>query len=189
MMVQLTTYKAFTLLLTDDTWRHWQKFNGVCIFRHRVDVRYDMCLWKCVNKGEFNMWLVSASRETGETRDKRGGGGGVMVEAAMVQISRYSRRIMRQKNIYTWKDNNSSSSSSELSVGNICWKESQIQIQKKVKRHNANEKRWTRWRERIGKHMGNFSVCEAACGYLVDTTAAVVRGEEEKWQTEREKKR
>lgn len=26
-----------------NTWRHWQKFNGVCIFRHRVDRRHDMC--------------------------------------------------------------------------------------------------------------------------------------------------
>lgn len=35
--------KHFTPRLTDSTRRLWQKFNGVCIFRHRIDVRYDMC--------------------------------------------------------------------------------------------------------------------------------------------------
>lgn len=35
--------KHFTPRLIDNTWRLWQKFDGVCIFRHRIDVRYDMC--------------------------------------------------------------------------------------------------------------------------------------------------
>lgn len=71
MMAQVTIYKAFTLLLTDDTWRHWQKFNGVCIFRHRVDVKYDMCLWICVNKGDIVCVWVSAWWERGKQERRR----------------------------------------------------------------------------------------------------------------------
>lgn len=159
MTVQLTIYKAFTFLLTDNSWRHWQKFNGV--FLGTVLMWDRICVYGVWTKGGENVsgCLLRGNQERGWTR--------AHVRSRYADFQAFTsqmRNIMKQKRT--------------LAVPASClW----ILAAKRKKRQDVNDKNGNN-RKTLGEPLWTVR------GFLIDTTGAVVRGGKAKGETERGEK-